>query len=394
MSRKSSAFVPHDLKRPLAGAAKGPLAGLTCAVKDMFDIAGERAGGGSPEYLADAQPAKRHAAAVQRVLDAGATIAGKTVCDEFFFSVAGMNAHYGTPANPRAPGRIPGGSSSGSAAAVAAGACDFALGSDTGGSVRIPAALCGVFGIRPTHGRVDASGAMAMAPTFDCVGWFAPSAGMLRRIGPVLLGGKAKRAKLGKLALAQDAFAQADPALTVALEDFLGRASPVLPKTREIAVAPKDTDAWRNIFRLIQGREIWAEYGAWIERRRPNLGPGIRERLAFAATVTRAQETEARKAMAKARAQILALVPPGTAIALPTAPAVAPRTDALPMTFDDFRSRVMALTCIAGIGGLPQVTIPAASVNGCPAGLSLIGWPGGDEDLLDFAVSLASYCGA
>lgn len=178
MTRKSSAFVPHDLARPLPGAARGPLAGLSCAVKDMFDIAGERTGGGSPEWLADAKPARRHAEAVRRVLAAGAAISGKTVCDEFFFSVTGANAHYGTPVNPRAPGRLPGGSSSGSAVAVAAGACDIALGSDTGGSVRVPAAFNGIYGIRPTHGRVDARGAMAMAPSFDSIGWFAASAGL------------------------------------------------------------------------------------------------------------------------------------------------------------------------------------------------------------------------
>src|SRR3989475_4252408 len=143
-----SAFVPHDLPAPIAGAAQGPLAGLTVAVKDMYDIAGTRTGGGNPDWLDAHPPAASHAAAIRRILDAGATIIGKTICDEFFFSVTGANAHYGTPVNPRAPGRLPGGSSSGSAAATAAGACDFALGSDTGGSVRVPASFCGVDRIR------------------------------------------------------------------------------------------------------------------------------------------------------------------------------------------------------------------------------------------------------
>ncbi|MCQ3941681.1 MAG: amidase, partial [Alphaproteobacteria bacterium] len=133
--RGNGAFVAHDLKRPLAGAPAGPLAGLTAAVKDMYDIAGERTGGGNPDWLAQAKPATKTAPAVQTLLDAGATVIGKTVCDEFFFSILGVNAHYGTPVNPRAAGRVPGGSSSGSAAAVACGACDLALGSDTGGSV-------------------------------------------------------------------------------------------------------------------------------------------------------------------------------------------------------------------------------------------------------------------
>ena len=113
-------FVPHDLKAPVRGAAAGPLAGLTCVVKDMYDIAGERTGAGNPDWLATQVPAAAHAAAVRRLIDAGATITGKAICDEFFYSVAGANAHYGTPPNVRAPGRLPGGSSSGSAAATAA----------------------------------------------------------------------------------------------------------------------------------------------------------------------------------------------------------------------------------------------------------------------------------
>ena len=144
-----SAFVPHDLNKPVKGAADGPLAGLTAAVKDMYDIAGTITGNGNPTWLETHAPATRHSAAVQKILDAGATVIGKTVC-EFFYSGTGANAHYGTPLNPRAAGRLPGGSSSGSASAVASGACDFALGSDTGGSVRIPASFNGIYGQRPT----------------------------------------------------------------------------------------------------------------------------------------------------------------------------------------------------------------------------------------------------
>ena len=223
-------FVPHDLKAPLAGAATGPLAGLTGAVKDMYDIAGERTGAGNPDWLATQQPASRNAAAIQRLLDAGATIVGKTICDEFFYSVAGMNAHYGTPANLRAPGRIPGGSSSGSAAAAAAGACDFALGSDTGGSVRIPASLCGLYGIRTTLGRIDLGGAMAMSPTFDTVGWFASGPGVFRHVGPVLLGGIRIDAPIGQVIIADDAFAEADAPVAALLRDALGQMTDVLPK--------------------------------------------------------------------------------------------------------------------------------------------------------------------
>jgi amidase len=392
--RKSSAFVPHDLARPLAGAARGPLAGLTGAIKDMFDVKGERTGGGNPTWLALAKPAKRHADAVRRVLTAGATIVGKTVCDEFFFSVTGANAHYGTPVNPRAPRRLPGGSSSGSAAAVAAGACDFALGSDTGGSVRVPAALNGVYGLRPSHGRVDPTGAMPMAPSFDCIGWFAATPGVFARLGPVLLGGKAKRTAIKRARLATDAWAQVDAEVAEAVRAFLAHATAVLPAAEDAVIAPDGTGAWRDAFRTIQGREIWSAYGKWIERNRPALGPGIKERLAFAATLTAEQARDARRVMAAARKAIRARVPPGTVLCLPTVPCVAPDVDADAATLDDFRARVMALTCISGMSGLPQVTIPAAQAGGLPVGLSFIGWHGADETLLALAQRLAPYCGA
>jgi amidase len=392
-NRRGSAFVPHDVARPINGAAAGPLSGLTLAVKDMYDIAGERTGGGSPQWLAAHPPTTKNASAVQRLLDAGATVIGKTVCDEFFFSVTGANAHYGTPVNPRAPGRLPGGSSAGSAAATAAGACDFALGSDTGGSVRIPAALCGLYGIRPTHGRVDMSGAMPMAPTFDVAGWFAAGPGLLRNVGRVLLGGKTERAAIKRLIVAEDALAQADAEVATEVRSFLKRASDLLPTPEPIVIAPDGFDAWRNCFRVIQGFEVWQQYGEFITTQRPELGPGIRERMAYAASVTRADADASRAALAEMRSAIRHSIEPGTIVCLPTAPCIAPEVNVSGAMLDAFRSRVMALTCIAGIGGLPQVTLPVGYVAGCPVGASLIGWAGADEALLEAAATLGAWCG-
>jgi amidase len=386
-------FVPNDLDRPLHGAASGPLAGLTAVVKDMYDIAGTRTGGGNPQWLAAQQPASRHAAAVERILAAGAIITGKTICDEFFYSVAGANAHYGTPANLRAPGRLPGGSSSGSAAACGANACDFALGSDTGGSVRIPASFNGLYGLRPTHGRVDLAGAMAMAPSFDVGGWFANGPGVFRRVGAVLLGGKAVAAPSTRLIVATDAFAQADAAVAALGREFLQRATAVLPRNVEQGVAPDGFDGWREAFRIAQAREVWESFGDFITRAKPKLGPGIKERMAFAATVTEDQADAARKVLAEGRAHLRGLISPGTMVALPTAPCIAPLPDLTGEEMESFRVRVMRLTCMAGIGGMPQMNVPIGTVAGCPAGLSFIGWPSGDEALLDLAVALARHCG-
>ena len=388
-----SFFVPHDLKAPVRGAATGPLASLTAVVKDMYDIAGTRTGGGSPEWLAEQKPATRHAAVVEQIVAAGATITGKTICDEFFYSVVGVNAHYGTPTNLRAPGRIPGGSSSGSAAACGANACDFALGSDTGGSVRIPASFNGLYGLRPTHGRIDLAGAMAMAPSFDVGGWFANAPGVFHRVGTVLLRGTAVAAPVRHLVVATDAFAQADAEVAALGRDFLKHATPVLPQPTEVTAAPGGFDDWREAFRIVQAKEVWETFGVFVTRVKPKFGPGIKERMEFAATVTDDQAKAARKIVAAARTKIRALLPTGTIMALPTSPTIAPPADLKGDELESFRVRVMRLTCIAGLAGLPQMTLPIGTVSGCPAGLSLIGWAGADEVLLGLSVSLARYLG-
>jgi amidase len=388
-----SFFVPHDLEAPMRSATTGPLAGLTVVVKDMYDIAGSRTGGGNPEWLSEQKPATRNAAVVEQILAAGTIITGKTICDEFFYSITGVNAHYGTPRNLRAPGRLPGGSSSGSAAACGANACDFAIGSDTGGSVRIPASFNGLYGLRPTHGRVDLTGAMAMAPSFDVGGWFANAPGIFRRVGTVLLRGDGIATPVRHLLVAGDAFAQADAGVADLGREFLKRTTSVLPHATEMAVAPGGFDEWREAFRIVQAKEVWETFGAFIARARPKFGPGIRERMEFAAAVTAQQADAARKIVASARAQLRALLSPGTVMAFPTAPSIAPPVNVSGEEAESIRVRVMRLTCMAGLAGLPQMTLPVGTVFGCPAGLSLIGWPNGDEVLLDLAVALARHCG-
>ena len=218
----------------LPGAATGPLAGLTFGLKDLYDVAGHRTGFGSPDWLATHEPAQSHAFVTERLLNAGARLVGKTHTEEMAFSLSGENAHYGTPVNVAAPGRIPGGSSSGSAAAVAAGLVDFAIGSDTGGSVRAPASFCGIYGIRTSHGRIALDGACPLAPIFDTCGWFARDAHLLARVGDVLLGGSPRTP--GRLRIAQDAFAYALPEVADALQDGVDRVSRVLGAAERISV--------------------------------------------------------------------------------------------------------------------------------------------------------------
>lgn len=390
-----SAFVPHDLRQPLRTRADGPLAGLTIAVKDMYAIAGERCGAGNPDWLAAQAPAARHCPAVDKLLAAGGTIMGKTVCDEFFYSVTGMNAHYGTPLNPRAPGRIPGGSSSGSASAVSAGACDLALGSDTGGSSRVPAANCGIYGIRVSHGRMDLSGVASMAPSFDAGGWFAATPGLFALAGPVLLDGWDARADItiAGFRLLDYALSLAAPDTAALCRRFIQQAAPVLGRPSSTDFDMAAIEAWREAFRQAQAFEAWESFGAFISARKPQLGPGVAERMQAAATITAEQAGQARARLREAARLIEAATEGRQVLVLPTSPDIAPLLSESGPALDDYRTRSMRLSCLASISGLPQVTIPIGTVRGAPFGLSFLGWRHGEEALLALARRLAPYVG-
>lgn len=389
-----SAYVPHDLKAPLTGAAAGPLSGLSVAVKDMYAIAGERAGGGSPAWLSYQSPASKNAAVVDKILAAGGTITGKTICDEFFYSVTGTNHHYGTPLNLRAPGRIPGGSSSGSASACSAGSCDIAIGSDTGGSVRVPAALCGVYGIRVSRGRMDLDGAMSMAPSFDAGGWFAASPGLLGLAGPVLLNGwDADAPAIRQIRILVDAFGHVDPAVAALSRNFLEMTRASLPEMTEAALAGADIERWREALRLTQAYEVWQTFGGFVSRYEPDLGPGVAERMALAASVGADQLSQSRGVLDEVRAALETATSDQTVLVLPTCPSVAPLLTADASELESFRVNTMRLICMASISGLPQITIPIGTLAGAPVGLSFIGWRYGEEALLGLAKRLGPFVG-
>lgn len=387
------AFVPHS-PPPIKGVAGGPLSGLRFAVKDLYDTESFVTGGGCPEWLETHGPARHTSPLVRALLNAGADMVGKTVCDELFYSFTGANAHYGTPLNSRAPDRMPGGSSSGSAAATAAGLCDFALGSDTGGSVRMPASFCGIYGIRPTLGRLDLAHAMAMAPSFDAAGWFADDASLFAKIGPYLLDENGTPGPVESVLIADFAFDYADEAVSGVLREFLRNVADRLPATRSLAAMPGRIgfDEAREAFRVIQAFETWRTFGAWIEATRPGLGPGIRERFQLAKSVTEADRNKAEKYRSKVRHALDSVLPPGTVLCLPTAASIAPKLTASDEELNAFRIKSMALICLASQTGLPQVTLPAAISDGCPVGLSFMGWRGGDEALLQLALTLGGYC--
>src|SRR5262249_23071257 len=380
------AFCAHSDAR-LEGAQSGPLAGLTFAAKDLFDIAGHVTGAGNPDWLASHAPATGTAAVVQKLVEAGATMVGKTHTDELSRGIFGENAHYGTPTNPRAPGRVPGGSSSGSAAAVAGTLVDFALGTDTGGSVRVPASFCGIFGIRPTHGRLPLEGVVGQAPSFDTVGWFAREADLLAEIGEVLLGVDLQRAPRPRhLIVATDAFAIAEPATAAALGPAVERLAALVGSSERGKVSATVPLAdWFAHQRAIQGREAWDTFGDWIDRHNPRFAFEIADNFLRGKSISNAALAVAREFRAARRAELMDLIKPATILCLPTAPFPAPPVGQPRSTMWAARTAISTLTTIAGTLGAPQVSLPLALVDGPPVDLSIMARPGADEMLLAFA---------
>lgn len=379
-----NAFCTHnDIALP--GAPDGPLSGLRFAAKDVFDIAGHTTGAGNPDWLRTHAPAAATAPAVAQLLAAGAALAGMTHTDELTYSLNGENVHYGTPENVRAPGRIPGGSSSGSAAAVAGKLVDFALGTDCAGSVRLPASYCGIFGMRPTHDGIRTEGLFPLAPSIDTVGWFADDAAVLEKVGRVLLRNPAPPRTPSRLRIATDAFDLAGKDVSAALAAGIAGLKLLLPDHEMSPIAPVPLAQWMETFRLVQGAEVWAQHGKWVTDTNPAFGPGIRERFNAAALLDPAAVDAARDARSQIRLYLDTLLVDGTVICLPSAPGIAPLRNTPPAELDGFRARAISLLCAAGLGGLPQISIPLGSVDGCPVGLSLVMQRGADLSLLALA---------
>jgi amidase len=376
------AFMPGDCVE-IAGAARGPLSGSTFGVKDIFDVAGTVTGRGNPDWLASHGPAAANAPAVQALLDAGSRMVGKTITEELAFSVVGINPYYGAPTNIAAPGRVAGGSSSGSAAAVGGGLVDLALGSDTGGSVRVPASYCGIYGMRPTHGRISLEGVMPLAPSFDTVGWFARDPKLFAAAGRVLLGDAALGGPARRVLLATDAFACLEPGVEEALQPAIRHLESRLGAAEPVAVSDHGLEAWYRVFRTLQGAEAWAAHGAWIESARPRLGPLLRERLEFVKTIAEDEVREARARRDAIRGRLDELLGADAVLIVPSAAGVAPRVDATVAEQEAVRARVIPITCIAGLGGLPQASLPLARLEAGPVGVSLIAPRGRDGLLLD-----------
>lgn len=378
------AWVPHG-RFTIAGAPGGPLAGLGFAAKDLFDVAGHPTGAGNPTWLATHPVPARHSPVVAQLLAAGATLMGKVLTDELAYSLHGDNLHYGSPVNVRDPDRVTGGSSSGSAAAVTAGLVDFALGTDTGGSTRVPASYCGIWGLRTTHGLVSSEGLVPLHPSFDTVTWLAADGAVFERVGGVLLPETAWAAR--RLLLPRDAWELADDVFGEPLQRAQRALGADLGAEGEPLRIAGETGlpAWRQVYATAGAAEGWRVHGDWIARHQPVFAPAIAGRWKAASQVGAEAAAAARASWAQVRADVRALLGDDGVLLLPSAASLAPRRDADAADVDAVRLRTMAITCIAGLAGLPQVSLPVRTKGADMLGLSLLGPAGSDLALIRLA---------
>ena len=376
-----NAFVPGELI-PVGPNRAGKLSSLKFAVKELFDVKGFVTGAGNVHWKNTHPVAEVTAPAVEMLLNEGAALMGKTISDEMAFSLNGENVHYGTPLNPECPDRIPGGSSSGSASAVAGGLVDFALGTDTAGSVRIPASYCGIYGFRPTHGAISLAGVHPMAPSFDVAGWFASTPDVLAKVGGVLLGMEIPVFQASKFVIARDLFDTKDPVVASKYDAFIQRLSKFSVEITETELGKPDFQTWIEVLRTIQWWELNQAHGTWIFQNLDTFGEEIRGRLEKISSVTKADMEKKRLARKQLISQIENILSPETLIVVPTAPDVAPLKGRPIEEARASRANTMRHTCIATVAGLPQVSMPLIENDGCPIGISFMGDRGQDGNLL------------
>lgn len=378
---QSRAFITEGWK--VQETNEGCLNELSFAVKDVFAIKGHTASAGNPDWLATHDPATNYATAIKRLLKKGATLVGTTVTDELMFSLNGENVHYGTPENPNAVGRIPGGSSSGSAAAVAAGGVDFAIGTDTAGSIRIPASYCGVYGFRPTHGAVSTEGVIPLAARFDTVGWMARSASILKKVGEAFFEKDQTKARFKTIYVPEDALALVSEEVAARFKRELQAVSGSL-NIEYMKLSEDGLATFMHTFRVLQGYQIWQTHKDWILDVQPTFAPDIAARFNWTSTIPSEGQKEAVRQKKVLRKQVEMLLGKHGILAFPTSPNVAPLLNTRPEKLEIHRTNTFKLTAISGLSEMPQATMPLLEVEGFPVGFSLLAGRNMDAQLLSY----------
>lgn len=375
------------VEQPSGGS--GALGGLEFAAKDLFDVAGLPTSAGNPDFVKRWGIPGRDAWAVAALKRAGAKLVGKTHTHELAYGMSGINPHFGTPQNPKVAGGIPGGSSSGSGVAVAAGLVPFALGSDTGGSVRIPASFCGTYAYRPTHGVIPAQGVVALAHSYDTVGLLAADPEVMERAARVLLSDALPEVGFERAVVMTDALELAAPeaqrGVRRTAEGLERLGLRIEEKRLGLLQEARETQ------RVLQGAQAWGYHQQWVEEAHPRLGEDVRRLLEMASRFTAAEIGRAMGAQVSLRAEMGAWLEPGTLVLMPSTPGSAPKI----AEFQDaeraleFRWRALSLTCYASVLGAPAVAVPTEQPGEAPVGAQLIAAWGSDVGLLRLARRLA-----
>ena len=373
-------LMPHSPKQEISINKNGVLNNLSFVLKDMCKIKGLKTSCGNPDFYVKCSIAKDHAPFLNELLNNGAVLKGITICDEFFYSLIGENGHYGTPNNLNAPGCVPGGSSSGSAAALTENLYDFSIGSDTGGSVRIPASFCGLMGIRPTHDRINTNGVYPMAPSFDTVGWFAKKIEVFQKIGDVLLNNnETSKANFKKYVIAEDLLEIAESEVQKEFKKFIDLKLPGISKVR-LSTLTKSEIA--DNFRILQGNEVKENVLPWITKNKPTISPEINARIEMASKITNDEVKLAKIFRNKLVKEVENSLPEGIIAIFPTAPFSAPVCGQDDASLGSYRKKLMEMTSIAGMTYRPQISLPCLKNKNRPVGISLLGWKYSDEILL------------
>ncbi|NMP80462.1 amidase [Pseudoalteromonas arctica] len=369
----------------------GLLANNRLAVKDVFAVKGERNSAGNPHWFKTDKPAQNTASSVNKLMTAGCNFIGFTHTDELAYSLEGNNTHYGAAQNPKLKGHACGGSSMGSAAAVAANLADIGLGTDTGGSIRIPASYCGLYGIRPSHNVIEKDGLIPLAPPFDTIGWLTQSAELLSDVGNVLLPNQAIN-NVDTLVICEPLFELVDPALQAPLGKLLEKTKPYfnhhidfkLPKSNMLSELA-------DTFRILQGHSIAKTHRDWLELpdQLSHFAPAIAARFKMALVLTEQEEQEALKIQHEWQTIVAKNLNKHSCLFLPTTPTTAPKLGA---DTSALRMQIITLSAIAGLSGSAQVHLPLADLaNDHPYGFSLMMSHGNDKSLLTCVKHLAAH---
>jgi amidase len=381
------AFINQDCQ--IAGIPDGPLHPLTFALKDIFDVAGFSTSFGNPIWLNTHPVAQLTNSSVQKLIHSGASLVGKTHCDELTYNLFGNNLHYGTPINSASPERMTGGSSNGSAAAMAAHLVDFAIGSDTGGSIRAPASFCGLYGIRPSHGQIALDHSCGLAPSFDTLGWFTHEASLLKRIGEVLLNPSSTKTTIRidnpQFVYLKEAFDVIDPLLASHLKQEFSKYG----EFKEVSIGENSLADWAEQFRILQGSEVWQNLGSWVNNHWEALSPPIRARFEMAKQLSPSQIDHAKSRLTKIQTTMNELLSAGTVLVMPTAAGIAPLINAENTELEIYRKQCFQLLCISGLCGTPQINIPITHYENAPLGISIMGHRDSDLTLLQITENLS-----